>query len=85
MKPAHPGELIQEWYINDMGLTVAQIATALDVSSSTVNRLINGKMSVSPDMATKLEQAFQTKGSLWLEIQMNYNLWTLEHRAPAKT
>jgi antitoxin HigA-1 len=82
MKPAHPGELIQECYIEELGLTAAQLSTALGVSSSTVSRILQSKMSISPDMAVRFERVFQKKAAFWLQMQMNYDLWQAEQSDP---
>lgn len=52
--PPHPGELIRDVYLEATDLSVRQIAENMDVSPSTLNRLVNGKSSVSPEMAIRL-------------------------------
>lgn len=47
--PPHPGELIRDVYLEATDLSVRQIAENMNVSPSTLNRLVNGKSSVSPE------------------------------------
>jgi antitoxin HigA-1 len=82
MKPAHPGELIQECYIEELNLTAAQLSEALGVSSSSVSRILQSKMSVTPDMAVRFERVFKKRASFWLQMQMNYDLWQAENNNP---
>ncbi|MEM9137585.1 MAG: HigA family addiction module antitoxin [Cyanobacteria bacterium P01_F01_bin.42] len=82
MEPAHPGALIQEVYIEELGLTAAQLAQALGVSASTVSRILQAKMSISPDMALRLERVLQKRAGVWLAMQMKYDLWHAEQNDP---
>lgn len=82
MQPAHPGELIQECYIDELGLTAAQLSNALGVSSSTVSRILQGKISITPDMAVRLERVFKKRAEFWLQMQINYDLWQAENNDP---
>ncbi len=82
MQPAHPGALIQEAYIEELGLTAAQIAEALEVSASTISRILQGKMAISPDMAIRLERVFKKRAGVWLAMQMNFDLWQAENNDP---
>lgn len=40
-KPTHPGEFIQADILDELGMTPAELAKALDVSCETINQLIN--------------------------------------------
>ena len=82
MEPAHPGALIQEAYVDELGLTAAQVAEALGVSPSTISRILQSKMAISPDMAVRLERVFGKRAGFWLNLQMNYDLWHAENNDP---
>ena len=58
-KPPHPGEIIREDILPDLGLTVLQLAAHLQVARNAASRLLNEKSSVSLEMAVRLGQAFQ--------------------------
>jgi addiction module HigA family antidote len=47
-----------------------------------VNRIINEKASVSPEMAVKLAAALNTTPSFWLNAQMALDLWELRTQKP---
>ncbi|MDB5156048.1 MAG: higA [Mucilaginibacter sp.] len=77
--PAHPGELIRETLQGlqeETGkkLTVEQVATGLGTTRKTLSAIINGKQSVSPEMALRLSAAFNTTAEFWLHTQETYNL-----------
>jgi addiction module HigA family antidote len=77
--PAHPGELIRETLTGlreETGnkLTVEQVATGLGTTRKTLSAIINGKQSISPEMALRLSKAFNTSAEFWLHAQENYDL-----------
>src|SRR5688572_23252753 len=73
--PPHPGEFIAEVYLEPNRVSVRELARALDVSPSTLSRLVNGATSVSPVMALRLSQALGRTPESWLAMQANYDLW----------
>ena len=56
--PPHPGGLIRRQIIAPLGLTVTSAAKVLGVSRPAISNLLNGRVSLSPDMAVRLEKAF---------------------------
>ncbi|WP_298356101.1 HigA family addiction module antitoxin [Runella sp.] len=78
--PAHPGELIRETIVGlreetGQKLTVAEIAEGLGTTRKTLSSIINGKQSVTPEMAIRLGTAFpNTTAEFWLKVQANYDL-----------
>lgn len=78
--PAHPGELIRETIEGlreETGekLTVAEIAEGLGTTRKTLSSIMNGKQSVTPEMAIRLGTAFpNTTADFWLLVQKNYDL-----------
>ena len=74
-KPAHPGEVLKEMYLEPLGLTVTNSAESLGVTRKTLSELINGRSGISTSMALRLSKAFGTTPELWLNMQQNYDLW----------
>jgi addiction module HigA family antidote len=73
--PPHPGEFIREVYLEPFELTGRQLAAKLDVSPSTLNRILNGYSNLSSEMALRLSKALGRSAESWLAMQDNYNLW----------
>jgi len=73
--PPHPGEFIREVYLEPFELTGRQLAAKLDVSPSTLNRILNGNSNISSEMALRLSKALGRSAESWLAMQDNYNLW----------
>lgn len=68
-----------------MGLSVTQAARALGVTRQTVDRLVNLRCGISPEMALRLEAAFGGDATTWLEMQSAYDLAQARRRAPEIT
>ncbi len=73
--PAHPGEFIYATYMEPFGLSCRYLAEQLDVSPSTLNRVLKGQSGVSPEMALRLSKALGRTPESWLLMQDAYDLW----------
>lgn len=80
--PAHPGELIKHDCLDAMGLSVTDGAKALGVTRQTLSNLVNKHAAISPEMAIRLEKAFGGSARAWLNMQMNFDLWVAQKKAP---
>lgn len=72
--PPHPGESVRRDCLEPLGLSVTVGAKALGVTRQALNNLVNGKSGISPEMAIRLEKAFGGGASVWLGVQMDYDL-----------
>lgn len=83
--PPHPGETVRYDCIEPLGLSVSEAAKALGVTRQALNNLVNGKSGISPEMAIRLEKAFGGRASIWLGLQMDYDLaQAMKHAAAIK-
>jgi len=73
-KPTHPGEVLREDVIAELGLTVKEAAERLGMSRTALSRVLNCRAAVSPDLALRLEQAGASTADTWLTLQLNYDL-----------
>ncbi|MFA0350178.1 HigA family addiction module antitoxin, partial [Vibrio sp. 10N.222.55.C6] len=55
--PPHPGEFIYDLYMEPFGYSCRFVAKQLDVSPSTLNRVLKGQSAVSPEMALRLSKS----------------------------
>ncbi len=78
--PPHPGELLKEDVLPDLGITVTEAAQQLSVTRVTFSRIINGKAGISPDMALRLAAWLGTTPDSWLNMQTAYDLWQAEKK-----
>ncbi len=72
--PSHPGEFIRTEVIEHFGLSVTKGAEILGVGRQALSSLLNGRSSLSPEMATRVEKAFGVSRELLLRMQLAYDL-----------
>lgn len=78
--PSHPGSLIKA-DIDELGLSVLEVAKALGVSRQQLHSVIAGRAGVTPEMAVRLEKALGSTADTWLRMQMNCDLAQVRSRA----
>ena len=67
--PVHPGEILKDDILADAGLTVARAAEILGVGRPALSAVLNGRASLSPEMALRFEKAFGVSMELMLKMQ----------------
>ena len=73
LPPIHPGEFLRET-LDNLGITQAAFAAAIDVSAMRVSHLLNGSRPVTAEMALRLGRAFGQPPQYWLNLQNSYDL-----------
>ncbi|MBQ0760091.1 MAG: HigA family addiction module antidote protein [Zhongshania sp.] len=74
--PAHPGEILKELVIEPTGVTITDVSEHLNISRKTLSKVLNGRGSITPEMALRLELAFKKPSAdHWLRLQNAYDLW----------
>ena len=73
MKPSHPGAFIKTEVLDELGLSVTKAAEVLGVRRATLSDLLNEKAALSPEMALRLEKAFQLNMDMLLRMQAWYD------------
>lgn len=74
-KPTLPGEILSEEFLQPLQITQKQLADHIEVDIKVINRLINGRTSLSAEMALKLSATFQTTPDFWLSAQYENDLF----------
>ena len=73
-KPMHPGQVLAEIYMKEMGLNQSQLADMCKCSPRKRNEIVNAKRSVSPEFALVLEKILGTTAEMWVRMQAEYDL-----------
>lgn len=80
-KSAHPGEILKELVIEPTGIIITDVSEHLNISRKTLSKVLNGRGSITPEMALRLELAFnKPSADHWLRLQNAYDLWTARQR-----
>lgn len=72
--PIHPGEILEEEFLDPMGLSQREFARSIDVPANRVNEIIRGKRSITGDTAIRFSLALGTSPEMWLRLQARYEL-----------
>ncbi len=78
--PPHPGEIIREFCIDALNITVTDAAKSLGVTRKTLSTLLNAKAGISPEMALRLSKVFGRTPEGWLKLQLQYDLWKAQNK-----
>ena len=74
-KPTHPGKILEDHYIKPLNLNLNDVAENLGISRNSLFKIRTGKANITPSIAIRLSEAFDTTPTLWLNLQQNYDLW----------
>lgn len=74
--PVHPGEILKEEFLDPMGISQAELARRISVSSARINEIVRGRRSISPDTALRLSRCFGMSEHFWIHLQAHYDMET---------
>ena len=76
--PTHPGAVLREDVLPELGWTQTELAARLMVSRQTVSDLLHERKSVTAEMAIRIARAVGGTPESWLRMQEALDLWTAE-------
>ncbi|WP_420422137.1 HigA family addiction module antitoxin [Simkania sp.] len=84
-KPTTPGEILDEEFLAPLGISQSGLARHIGCDVKVINRIVNEKSRVTPEMALKFAECFETTPDFWLNAQMAVDLWKapLSKRIPS--
>jgi addiction module HigA family antidote len=72
--------MLLEEFLRPGGVTQRAFAKRVGWTAAKLNELIAGKRGVTADSALDLAAALRTSPELWLNLQMQWDLWRAEAR-----
>ena len=72
--PRHPGLSVRYDCLEPLGLSLAEAAQKLGVDDKELSNIVNGRASISPEMAIRLDKAFGGSAITWYRMQAAYDL-----------
>ncbi|MCX6080619.1 MAG: HigA family addiction module antitoxin [Chloroflexi bacterium] len=73
--PTHPGEMLLEEFLNPMGLTQRELASAIHVPYQRVNDIVNGRRGITPSTALRLAKYFSMTPDFWMNVQLRWDMY----------
>ena len=74
LPPVHPGEILQEEYLEPLGISQYRVAKDISVPPRRINEIVHGTRSITADTALRLARYFGTSERFWLNLQARYDL-----------
>ena len=68
----HPGEMLAE-KLEEIGMGTKEFAVRTGKPEKTISAFLNGKCSITPDMAVQFENITLIPAHFWLNSQRNYD------------
>ena len=81
---SHPGRLLKR-ELEARRLSANRLAHDLGVPSGRITDILNGRRSITADMALRLGRYFGNSPRFWLDLQSQYDLAMLEQSAPTRS
>jgi antitoxin HigA-1 len=72
--PVHPGEILREDMMPELGMTVGEVADALGISRVALSRVLHEHARITPNLALRLEAAGIGTARAWLAMQSAHDL-----------
>jgi addiction module HigA family antidote len=74
-EPTTPGEILREEFLVPLGMTQKELADHIGCDVKVINRIVNGRTSVSAEMALRLGATFRMSPEFWLNAQKAVDLF----------
>ena len=74
-KPTHPGAILRDVILPEMNIAKKELAEILGISRQMLYGILNEKKAVSPETATKLGAFFGNSPTMWMNMQVKYDLY----------
>ena len=69
----HPGEILKD-ELDARGLSAHALALALRLPASRISQIVRGRRAITPETALRLARYFGGSASIWLHLQVAYDL-----------
>jgi addiction module HigA family antidote len=82
-EPTSPGEILDEEFLKFLNMTQKQLADHLRCDVKVINRIVNGRTSITAEMAVKLGSALGTSPEFWLNAQQAVDVYRAKKKVKA--
>lgn len=70
----HPGEVLQEEFLNEFNITAYRLAQDLHIPQTRISEILKGKRRITADTALRLGRYFGNSAKFWLGLQNDYDV-----------
>ena len=72
--PIKPGEVLQEDFLEPLGLSAYRLAKDIGVPINRITHILRGERGITADTALRLSIYFGNSAQFWLNLQGHYDL-----------
>jgi len=76
----HPGEILKEEFLNEIGMSQNQLAQAIGVPGNRIHAIVNGTRNVTGDTDLRLCKFFGLSEGYFLRLQNAYDMLEAKRR-----
>lgn len=84
LPPIHPGEILNEEFLQPLGLTQYRLAKGIGVDVRRIHAIVHGQRSITAETALLLSRFFQNSAEFWMGLQSQYELELEQDRLAGK-
>jgi len=74
LKNIHPGEVLQEEFLDPMGISVYRLSKETGLSQTRLGQIIKGARNISAETAIKIGRFLNTGPEFWMNLQSLYDI-----------
>ena len=74
----HPGAILREDILPDLGMTIIELSAHLELSRQTLHMIMRERRAITADVAVRFGRAFGTTSAFWMNLQSNHDTWHAE-------
>jgi addiction module HigA family antidote len=80
LRNPHPGEILKEEFLNEIGISQNQLARALGVPGNRIHAIVNGARSVTAETDLRLCRFFELSEGYFLRLQNAHDTLAAKRR-----
>jgi addiction module HigA family antidote len=84
LRNPHPGEILKEEFLNEIGMSRNQLARAIGVPGNRIHAIVNGSRDITADTDLRLCKFFDLSEGYFLRLQNAYDTLEAKRRLSTK-
>ena len=74
LRNIHPGEILQEEFLEPFDITAYRLAKEIKIPQTRISQILQGRRRITADTALRLSEFFGNSPQFWLGLQDDYDL-----------
>jgi len=74
MRNPHPGIILKEEFLDEIGMSMTKLATAMGVPTNRISSIVKGVRRITADTDLRLSGYFGLSEGYWLRLQNQFDL-----------